>query len=399
MINYNKFRTTNTAIKRVLFVIVLVTVSASIGSFFSQSKKKEDKLYHDLFNRSYHIFSIPLPDKMDFCGEAVPLNDFDVRERLDRELVVNVYWQSQTVLFHKRAARWFPVIEPILKRNSVPDDFKYLALIESGFLNAVSPSNAVGFWQFIEETGKRYGLEINEEVDERYHVEKSTEAACKYLKEANEKLGSWTLAAASYNMGITGAKKQADFQGNINYYDLMLNSETSRYVFRILALKEIMKNPRKYGYIIRKKDLYPPIKTYTITVDSTVSNLAAFAVEQGTTYKFLKILNPWLRDKQLTNKTRKTYKITLPGEGFTDYEGMLAAMEQRPDDSLYLIDFEKINSELSIPIQAKIHKVKQGETIESIAKMYNCDTTELRERNKLKKGEQPTVDSEIIVGC
>jgi hypothetical protein len=368
---------------------------------FWGGSKEDDKLYANLYSKNYRIFSTPLPENLTFCSEPVPLNLFDVRERLDREILINVFWQSQTLMLHKRAARWFPVIEPILKRNGVPADFKYLSLIESGFQNVVSPSDAVGFWQFLEETGKKHGLEINGEVDERYSVEKSTEAACKYLIDAKQKLGSWTAAAASYNMGVNGFRKQAEFQETFNYYEMQLNNETSRYLFRILAIKEIMASPKKYGFYLRKKDLYPPIETFSITVDSSISNLSNFARANKSSYKILKIFNPWLREKSLNNKSKKAYTIELPLPGFENYEHLLSEMPNRTDDSIYAFDYEKINreSDRNFGQLNKIHKVKSGETIESIAKLYNCDPVIIREKNKLKTVEQPITGSEIIVGC
>ncbi len=396
----NEFKTK--ILKSKLFIAFSVLIFVLTGiSLFNYSAPKEDKLYADLFNKSYRIFSVPLPDKLDFCGEPVPLNSFDVRERLDREMLVNVFWQSQTIMLHKRAARWFPVIEPILKRNGVPDDFKYLSLIESGFQNVISPSDAVGFWQFLEETGKKNGLEVSIEVDERYSVEKSTEAACKYIVESKQKLGSWTVAAASYNMGVTGIKRQIDYQENSNYYDLMLNNETSRYLFRILAIKEIMKHPKKYGFYLRKADLYPPIKTYKVQVDTTVSDWVVFAKSQNVSFKILKIFNPWIREKQLTNKTKKSYQVELPMPGYDDYEHLLAESEVRSSDTAYVIDYEEMlrDSGREFNSNPRIHKVALGETVESIAKKYDCDAAIIRSKNKLKETEQPKVDSEIIVGC
>ena len=226
--------------------------------------------------------------------------------------MVNANLHASTILRIKRANRAFKIIEPILEKNGVPNDFKYLAVIESSLINAVSPSGAKGVWQFMPATAKEIGMEVNESVDERYHLEKSTEAACKFLLAAKEKLGSWTLAAASYNGGITGVNKQIDLQKVANYYDLLLNEETSRYVFRILALKEIMKAPEKFGFEIPKQDLYEWYPTRKIEIDSTVNNLADFALRQGVNYKILKLYNPWLRDTKLENKNRKKYLIELP---------------------------------------------------------------------------------------
>jgi hypothetical protein len=255
---------------------------------------------------------VKLPEEAEFAGEKLPLHIADVRERLDRELLVNTFWHSNTFQHFKHAYRYFPVIEKILKEEEVPDDFKYLALAESGLKNVISPSNAVGVWQFLEETAKLYGLEVNSNVDERYHLEKSTRAACKYLKSAKELFGSWTLAAASYNIGQARLKKIVQEQKVNSYYDLHLNEETSRYIFRIVALKELFANPKKYGFYFTENDLYPPLQYTTVQVDTSIDNLVDFALQHNTNYKMLKLLNPWLRQPRLENKMRKVYEIKIP---------------------------------------------------------------------------------------
>jgi len=256
------------------------------------------------------------PSQIDFAGEKAPLNVSDVKERLDRELLVNANLDATTVLIIKRANRAFPVIEPILKRYGVPDDFKYLAVIESGLVNVVSPAGARGVWQFMPDTGKERGLEVNDFVDERYHLAKSTEAACKYLLDAKAKFGSWTLAAASYNGGVGGVNKQITFQGVSNYYDLLLTDETARYVFRILALKEIMQHPTLYNFTVMPTELYPVIPVKNVEVAATIPDLAAFAKEQGINYKVLKIHNPWLRDRKLVVGEGKKYIVEIPLSGY-----------------------------------------------------------------------------------
>lgn len=285
---------------------------------FSASSEGSDLDHLQRFNDNYKVFSLTLPHELSFCGEPVPMDRIDVRERLDRELLVNTYWQSNTLLAHKRANRWFPLIEEVLRREGVPEDMKYLALVESNFSHAVSPMGAAGYWQFMKETGQNYGLEVNGEVDERYNVEKSTMAACKYLKSAYAKYGSWALAAAAYNLGPGGVDKQLGRQKKENYFDLLLPEETSRYVFRILAMKEIIRDPERYGFHLRKRDLYPPYKTRRLEVKGPIEDIAAFALRHGTDYKTVKLLNPWLRDTRLTNKEGKAYAILLPAEGFHD---------------------------------------------------------------------------------
>ncbi|WP_395053927.1 lytic transglycosylase domain-containing protein [Flavobacterium sp.] len=256
------------------------------------------------------------PSEVDFAGEKTPLTIADVKERFDRELLINANLHSSTILIIKRANRAFPIIEPILKQYGVPDDFKYLAVIESALVNAVSPAGARGIWQFMPDTAKEKGMEVSESVDERYHLIKSTEAACKYLLAAKQKFGNWTLAAASYNGGMTGVNTKITEQKVSDYYDLLLTDETSRYVFRILALKEIMKNATSYGFQLSNNELYEIIPTKKIVVDSTITDLATFAKTQGINYKILKIHNPWLRDKKLSNPTKKKYELEIPLSGY-----------------------------------------------------------------------------------
>ncbi len=286
--------------------LILTATFAVCGLFiFSTSYNKIPKKNH-----------IEYPLDMDFCGEKVPTNQADVKERLDREMLINMNMHGSTTILLKRANKVFPIIEPILAKNGIPDDFKYLAVIESGLINAISPSGAKGVWQFMPATAKESKLEVTEQVDERYHIEKSTQAACEYLLKAKNKFGNWTVAAASYNGGMTGLQNHITFQQSSDYYNLWLTDETARYVFRILALKEIMKNPEKYGYVIPKEALYPKINTKRITVDSTITNLSTFAISQGINYKILKTHNQWLRDKKLDNPTKKVYEIEIPTEGY-----------------------------------------------------------------------------------
>ena len=256
------------------------------------------------------------PEKANFCEEETPLQVIDVKERLDRELVVNANLHGSTILIMKRANRVFPIIEPILAKNGVPDDFKYLAVIESALINASSPAGAKGVWQFMPETAREKGMEVNDNVDERYNLVKSTEAACKYLLDAKSKFGSWTLAASSYNGGMGGINKQIEIQKTNNFYDLLLIEETHRYIFRILALKEIMKNPANYGFNLQTEKLYPALETKKIEVDSTITDLVSFATKQGINYKTLKLYNPWLRDRKLDNKLKKKYELEIPLTGF-----------------------------------------------------------------------------------
>lgn len=252
-----------------------------------------------------------LPKNVHFAEEPTPVEIPDVRERLDRELLVNANWHSNTFLMIKRANRVFPVMEPILKQYGIPDDFKYLAVIESGLVNVVSPAGARGIWQFMPETAKMYGLEVSNQVDERYHLQKSTEAACKYLLDAKKKYGNWTLAAASYNAGMQGIQNRLDQQKSNNYYDLHLGEETSRYVFRIIAMKEVMENAQKYGYRLSPQELYYQPSVETIKVTESIPSLVDFAIQNSMNYKELKLLNPWLREDKLIISNNKSYEIAV----------------------------------------------------------------------------------------
>lgn len=258
------------------------------------------------------ITGYALPGKVDFAGEQIPMDRADVREKLDREIQVNAFWHSSTILMIKRANKWLPAIDSILKKNNVPTDFKYLAVIESGLQNVTSPKKAVGFWQFLNGTARDFGLEVNKEVDERYHQLKATEAACLYLKEAHAKFGNWTNVAASYNMGMNGLNKSLKSQGAASYFDISISEEPARYIFRILALKEIMENPKDFGFYIPEKELYQQESTRTLIVDKSVTDWVEFSVQNGVSYQAIKRLNPWVRSKKLTVSKGNQYNLLLP---------------------------------------------------------------------------------------
>lgn len=300
--------------------ILLIGVAAITAFCAAQNSEQEDEMSMDDFPESELVFDhidhnthdISLPEALDFCGEPVPLDRFYVRESLERELLVNSYLHSSTLLLLKRTSRWFPVIEPIMQRNGLPEDFKYLAMIESALTNAVSPSKAVGFWQFLEGTAKDYGLEIDKEVDMRYNQELETVAACRYLKDSYKKFGSWTLSAAAFNAGNGKISRTIEEQQVNSYYDMLLSNETERYVFRILALKLITENPEQYGFRISDEGWYQPLQYTTVTVTESIPDLIQFAIDHGTTYKMLKYYNPWLRSKALTISTGNSYDIKIP---------------------------------------------------------------------------------------
>jgi len=307
-------------LKNVLMLLgVLFVISTLI---FAVQKSTEEnvllnkKLPTENNATDYKITAIEIPEDLNFAGEKVPFDDPEIMERVDREFLVNTYWQSNAVLLMKRANKYFPIIEPILAKNGIPDDFKYLAVAESALENAVSSAGAAGFWQIMKTTGKEYGLEINENIDERYHIEKATEVACDYLKKSKQKFGNWTLAAASYNAGSFGIQRHLTAQDVNAYYDLLLGQETGRYVFRILAIKEILSNPEKYGFDIAKEDMYTKAPTFNVEINEPITNFASFAKQYEINYKILKRHNPWLREPHLNNTTRKKYTIEIPNKGY-----------------------------------------------------------------------------------
>jgi hypothetical protein len=310
--------------------IILIGVTAAITLLPAQSNDEQLEEYEGTereflsFDQIDHItHDIELPNTLYFCGEKVPLDLFYVRERLERELIINTYRHSTTIMQLKRTTRWFPVMEPIMEQYGLPEDFKYLAMIESELTNAVSPSKATGFWQFLESTGKEYGLEINKQVDMRYNVEKETVAACKYLKESYRKFGSWISAAAAFNCGNGRISRTMEEQRVDSYFDMLLPEETQRYVYRILALKLITENPEKYGFQIGDNGWYRPFETKTVTVTESIPDLIQFAYEQGTNYKMLKYFNPWLRSNSLTISAGNSYEIKIPTGDYAKTHGQM----------------------------------------------------------------------------
>ena len=291
-------------------IIIILSIAQSFTEFNNSTTSG-----HQVADTTYNIKSFKLPDEVTFAGEKMPLDNFDTRESLEREILTSAYRHSSTILIIKRANRYLPLIERILKKNNIPEDFKYLVAAESEYSNMVSPAGATGFWQIMPETGREEGMEINTVVDERYDVEKSTQFACDYFMKSYEKFGNWTLAAASYDGGRAAVDEQIDIQHQHNYYDLLLSDETARYIFRAVAYKLVITDPENYGFKISKTDLYPELKFYEVKVDTAITDFSAFAGKFGTNYKMLKFLNPWLRKPYLTPKSNKKYQIKIPSEG------------------------------------------------------------------------------------
>lgn len=311
----------NSPMKKVIIgfsiaILAIVTISA-IQMADESNNTPQKNIGKDISQvPGYQIHSLAMPVNLTFAGEPVPLDDPDIMERFDNELLSNVYFQSNAVKLIKKSKKFFPIIEPILKENGIPDDFKYLAVAESGLTNAVSPAGARGFWQFMPKTAREYGMEVNDNVDERYEIEMATVAATQYLKDSKKSFGSWTLAAAAYNAGNGGINREQNRQDVDDYYDLLLNQETARYLFRILALKTIIESPEVYGFQVKPEHYYLNVPVKKIKVDYEIDDLVAFAKENKISYKVLKIHNPWLRETKLNNKSGKVYYIAIPEEGY-----------------------------------------------------------------------------------
>ena len=301
-------------------IIILLAVIIISGVLINAVQQKDPEyrttskptIETKITSDSYTIKAIKIPSNLTFAGERVPLEKHDIKERIDRELLINTYWQSNALLWIKRTHKYFPIIEPILKEKGVPNDFKYLAVIESNLRNVTSPAGAKGFWQLLKAAAKENKLEVNDNVDERYHLEKATRAACDYLLKSKKKFGTWTLAAAAYHDGNGGLNGKLKKQQVTSYYDVLAGENTQRYVPRIIAAKEILTQPEKYGFQFDKEDLYKLPASYPVKVDTVITNIASFAKKFNTNYKELKIHNPWLRENKLNNKTGKTYYIKIP---------------------------------------------------------------------------------------
>ncbi len=290
---------------------------------FATRKDQSEEVHQQAIRADYRVYAPSIPDTLSLCGERVPLDIYYVREGLDRELVSNMYYQSNTLFYIKRATRYFPVIERILREEHVPEDMKYLCVIESGLQCVTSPAGAQGWWQFLKDTGQKYGLEINEDVDMRNHLERSTRAACRYLKDLHQRFGSWSAAAAAYNCGENGLGRRFANQKQSSYYDLYLNRETSRYVYRIIAVKLIMQHPQDYGYYVRRCDTYPEVPTTVVELTGRNVDIVQYAVDNGTSYKMLRTLNPWIVADTFKNKGDKTYRVEVPVKKGTEYNTLV----------------------------------------------------------------------------
>jgi len=316
----------------------------------------------DYAGPSENLFNLKIPKDLHFAGELIPKDDYSIKENMERVFAGGNFEKSTAYILFNRAAQWFPLIENILKKNKIPEDFKYIALAESRLTNCISPQGAVGFWQFIESTARNYGLEVNEEVDERYHVEKSTEAACQFLKEAYKKFGNWTLCAAAYNMGMGGVEAQMKKQPSKSYYNLMMNKETSIYIYRILALKTVFINSDK-KFHSGEKNIYN-VPSILLKVDSAITNLTAFAESRNYNNDILKTFNPWLIANTLSNPERKTYIIRFPKKEYLKkITGDVILTNEKTDSTIVPIEIKTdslvLNADSTIQLKKDTEKNEQ----------------------------------------
>ncbi|ACF14326.1 Peptidoglycan-binding LysM [Chloroherpeton thalassium ATCC 35110] len=354
-------------------VIILAAVFIVHGQTNGDSTPKPNNT-HQPENTTRFYYNHEPVDTLYFCGESVPMNDIDVFERFERDFLINVNDRTQIAMYLKRAGRFFPYIEKRLREEGLPDDLKYLAVAESALLNVRSPAGAAGFWQIMPSIARQYGLVVDGVIDERYNLEKSTTVAIKYLKNSYARFGNWALSAASYNMGVHGTDDELSFQAQDNYYDLWLNRETSRYLFRILAIKEVMENADKYGYSEVRP--YAPLDTRTVTITDGITNLAEWAASQGTTYKEMKYLNPWIRSRKIPPHPYRggTYEITLPASKNSF---------KKPSAYAYMDNKEEDNA-----MQHGFYEVQTGETLLSIANKCGLTVEELRQQNRIKEDDE-----------
>lgn len=353
-------------------------------------------------NNNFYVLGLNIPANLEFCGEKIPSNDFNIKKDLEKEFFTSAYWKNNSLAFFNKAQRWFPYIEPILKEEGVPDDFKYLCVIESHLSNASSAAGAAGFWQLVPGSARNYGLEVNSEVDERYHVEKATRAACGHIKDAYEVFKNWTLSAAAYNRGIGGIQNAMLKQKTNNYHDLLLNKETGSFVYRILAYKTLLSSPGHFGIKKKKWTYYPKIPFKIFKVDSSITSLSLFAKQIGTTAGIIKLYNPWLLTDVLNNPTKKVYEIRVPKNPNADYSGYIKdLLAEEGELNKYAADpsvIQTLNTDtLATTTKAVYFTVKVDEPLKNLADFLKVKEEDLRKWNNLSDGENAVTGRTLTV--
>jgi hypothetical protein len=354
-------------------------------------------------DNNFNVLGLNIPSTLDFCGEKIPANNYEIKKNLEKEFFSNSYWKANSGILFVKAQKWFPYIEPILKKEGVPDDFKYVAVIESHLSNIVSPAGAAGFWQLVPVSARNFDLEVNEYVDERYHVEKATRAACKLFKMAHSNFKNWTLAAAAYNRGIGGIQDALDRQNADSYYELNLNSETGSFVYRILAYKTLFSSPGHFGIKKKKWTYYPVIPFKTYKVDTAITNLNAFAKYVGCNKATIRFFNPWLLQDVLPKTEGKTYEIRVPKNLKADYSsyirdltGQDGSLNQDPDEAPEKT-IEADNDTTQVFKKTILHIVKEKETIDELAGFYEVKADNLRKWNNIKEKQEAVVGQTLSI--
>jgi membrane-bound lytic murein transglycosylase D len=361
-------------------------------------------------NTNFYVLDLSIPANLDFCGEKIPANNYEIRDDLKKEFFSSAYWKTNSQVLFRKAQKWFPYIEPILKQEGVPDDFKYLAVIESHLSNVTSPAGASGFWQLVPSSARNYGLEVNDNVDERYHVEKATHAACKHIKDAYAIFKNWTLSAAAYNLGIGGILNAIKRQKTNNYFDLLLNRETGSFVYRILAYKTLFASPGHFGIKKKKWSYFSKISFSTFKVDSSITDLSAFAKHIGSSIEIIKNFNPWLLQNTLNNPDKKIYEIRIPKNTRADYSSYVADLKcennlYAPNEYTALNNVSLLDTSVShtatntiiSDITTIYHLVKDNESIKQIAESYNVKEEDIVAWNNLNDLKQAVKGQTLII--
>ena len=374
-------------------VVSFIAVALLQFSYLYFKKSYPDE-YPSYQNNNFSVFGLNIPRDLSFCDEKIPTNDYALKDNLEKEFFKNKQWKNNAGYLFSKAQKWFPYIEPILKKEGVPDDFKYVAVIESHLSNAVSPAGAAGFWQLVPSTARHYGLIVNDNVDERLEVEKSTHAACKLIKYAYSIFKNWTLTAAAYNLGVGGIQNALAKQKTNSYYDLLLNRETGSFIYRILAYKTLFSNPENLG--LKKKALkyYNKIPVKIVKVDSSITNLGHFAKAVQSNIALIKLFNPWLLSDHLSNPDHHEFEIKIPKQSNADYSSYysdLIKSEIADSNAVQIAVTDSLSGHEENVIN---HLVVESETLKDIAEFYDINETELKAWNnltdsvKIKPGER-----------
>lgn len=372
------FRAVTNNVFKIIGLVFLFSVLQIVILRFSSFTVSDSNSYRD---NNFKVFGLNIPRNLDFCSEKIPVNDYALKDNLEQEFFSNKYWKRNYMFLFGKAQKWFPYIEPILKQEGIPDDFKYLAVIESHLSNAVSPMGAVGFWQLLPATARKYGLRVNEFVDERMDVEKSTRAACKLIKDAYKVFNNWTLCAAAYNLGITGIQNALNAQQTDNYYDLLLNKETGSFVYRILAYKTLFSNPEHFGIKQKTIKFYSKIPVKIVKIDSSITNFNHFSKAVSCNKALIKLFNPWILQEVLPNPDKQIFEFKIPKKTNADYSSYFDDLLEKKSSETETTDtYQKQDSASKYVIT---HLITDKETLKEISEFYDVNEKDLMQWNNL----------------